>query len=90
MRHSVLLLETRAWSCCGCRRSFRERFPDIFPHRRATEPFRRSVFQKHWDGISRSRLGEEERIGGATVERWFERFLGRAEAERSGGVLVVA
>jgi hypothetical protein len=32
----VLLLETREWSCRSCRRSFWERFPDVFPHRRAT------------------------------------------------------
>ena len=83
-RHSILLLETRKWKCHGCRRSFWERFPGILPHKRATEPFRRSIFQKHWDGISRSRLGEREGIGSATVERWFEDFLKRAEAECSG------
>jgi len=83
-RHSILRLETRKWKCRGCQRSFWERFPGILPHKRATQPFRRSIYQKHWDGISRSRLGEREGIGSATVERWFEDFLKRAEAERSG------
>ena len=85
-RHSILRLETRKWKCRGCQRSFWERFPGVLPHKRATQPFRRSIYHKHWDGISRSRLGEREGIGigSATVERWFEDFLKRAEAERSG------
>ena len=36
--------------------------------------------------MSRSRLGQREGIGSATVERWFEEFLQRAEAERRGAV----
>jgi transposase len=42
------------------------------------------VFVQHYDGIHRSRLGERERIGSATVESWFEDFLQREIAERSG------
>ncbi len=38
----------------------------------------------HYDGVNRSRLGQREGIGGATVERWFEDFLGRECAERRG------
>ena len=58
--------------------------PGLLPCKRSTEPFRRSVFLKHWDGISRSRLGQREGIGSATVERWFLDFLQRQAAERSG------
>jgi transposase len=83
-RHCVLKLETHKWRCRECGHSFWQRFPGILPRKRATEPFRRSVFRKHWDGISRSRLSQREGIGSATVERWFEEFLKRAEAERSG------
>jgi transposase len=86
MRHSVLALESRKWKCRECGRSFWERFPGVLPRKRATEPFRRSIYLKHWDGISRSRLSQREGIGGATVERWFEDFLKRAEAERKGAV----
>jgi transposase len=85
-RHSVLELESRKWKCRECGRSFWQRFPGVLPHKRATEPFRRSIYLKHWDGISRSRLGQREGIGSATVERWFEDFLRRAQAERSGAV----
>jgi transposase len=79
----VVALETHKWLCRGCGRSFWQRFPGILPRKRATEPFRRSVFLKHWDGISRSRLGEREAIGSATVERWFEDFLRKLATERS-------
>lgn len=82
LRHCVLELETRKWLCRQCGRTFWQRFPGILPRKRATEPFRRSIFVHHWDGVSRSRLGEREGIGSATVERWFLDFLGRMAAER--------
>jgi transposase len=50
---------------------------------RATEPFRRSVCQKHFDGISRSRLEKRERISSATVERWFTSWLRQVAGERA-------
>ncbi len=83
-RQSVLELESRKWLCRQCGRCFWQRFPGILPRKRATEPFRRSVSLKHWDGISRCRLGQREGIGSATVERWFEDFLELRLAERSG------
>jgi len=83
VRHCELELETRKWRCRRCGRTFWQRFAGILPRRRATEPFRRSVSLKHWDGISRSRLGQREGIGSATVERWFHDFLRLRAAERS-------
>lgn len=82
LRHTVLELESRKWRCQGCGRCFWQRFPGILPRKRATEPFRRSVFVRHWDGVSRSRLGQREGIGCATVERWFQDFLRREATER--------
>jgi transposase len=82
-RNCWLELEARKWQCKDCGRGFRQRFPGILPHARATEPLRRQVFQQHWDGISRSRLAERTGIGGATVERWFQDHLRRLCAERS-------
>jgi transposase len=79
-----LELPTQKWLCRGCGRSFWQRFPGILPRKRATEPFRRSVFLKHWDGISRSRLGQREGIASATVERWSLDFLRLRAAERGG------
>jgi transposase len=84
LRHCALELESRKFRCRDCGRSFWERFPGILPRKRATEPFRRSVFVAHYDGVNRSRLGEREGIGGATVERWFHDFLQLELSERSG------
>jgi transposase len=81
-----LELESRKWRCLSCERSFWQRFPGILPRIRATEPFRRSVCLKHYDGISRSRLAKRERISSATVERWFGHYLRLRAAERASPV----
>jgi transposase len=81
-RHTELELETRKWRCRACSRSFWQRFPGIQPRLRATERFRRAVCQKHFDGISRSRLGRRENLASATVERWFGWYLGLLAGER--------
>ena len=83
VRRCVLELETKKWQCLECRRSFWQRFPGIQPRQRASEPFRRSVCQKHFDGISRSRLARRERISSATIERWFGDYLRRIAIERA-------
>jgi transposase len=85
-RCSVLELESKKWRCAGCQRTFWQRFPGILPRMRASEPFRRAVCQKHYDGISRSRLAKRERISSATVERWFGNYLRLLAAERASPV----
>jgi transposase len=82
VRRCRLEVETRKWQCRACGRSFWQRFPGLQPRLRATEPFRRSVCQKHFDGISRSRLGRRENIASATIERWFIWFLRLLAGER--------
>ncbi len=84
LRRCVLRLETRKWKCRSCSRSFWQRFPGILPRLRATEPFRRSVCQKHFDGISRSRLAEREGLSSAAIERWFLWYLKLRAGERIG------
>ena len=81
-RKTVLELETRKWKCRSCGRSFWQRFPGILPRLRATEPFRRSMCQKHFDGISRSRLAQREHVSSATIERWFLAYLSLLAGER--------
>jgi transposase len=82
-RHCELVLETRKWKCLGCGKVFWQRFPGVLPRKRATEVFRRQVAFRHWDGVNRRQLGLRERIGSATVERWFQEFLSRQASERS-------
>ena len=62
-RHCVLVLDACKFRCRDCLRYFRQRVPGLLPCQRATEPFRRSIFLRHWDGISRRRLGQREGIG---------------------------
>ena len=75
VRHCHLHLESLKFLCLGCGRYFNQRFPAILPRRRSTEPFRQQIFWQHFDGICRKRLGERQRIGTATIERWFHDFL---------------
>ena len=82
-RRVELHLETKKWRCLGCGRSFWQRFPGILARHRATEPFRRSVFANHFDGISRACLSRREGIGSSTVERWFKDCLRRKSSEHS-------
>jgi transposase len=77
-------LEARKFHCLSCGRYFNQRFPGILPRRRSTEPFRRQVFWRHFDGITRKRLAQRERIGSATVERWFQDYLKLEAAKLSG------
>lgn len=81
-RHTVLELETRKWRCPRCERTFWQRFPGILPRFRASERFRRAVCQKHFDGISRSRLAQREHLASATIERWFLWYLKLLAGER--------
>jgi transposase len=77
----VLELEARKWHCLGCGRHFRQRFTGILEWQRASEAFQKMVFRQHLDGINRSRLGRREKIGAATVERYFRRGLQRQFSE---------
>jgi transposase len=77
LRHCWLEIHARKWVCLDCGRQFRERLPGILPWQRASEPFREAVFRQHLDGINRSRLGQREGIGAATVERYFRHGLER-------------
>ena len=75
-RLCYLHLESLKFHCLECGRYFNQRFPAIMPRRRSTEPFRLQIFRHHFDGICRKRLAERQRIGTATVERWFHDYLG--------------
>jgi len=72
-----LILEARKWLCRAGGRGFRQQFPGILSWQRATERFRRMIFFRHRDGISRRRLGRREGIGSATIERKYGDNLSR-------------
>ncbi len=81
---SVIHLEGRKHQCLDCGRYFNQRFPGILPRKRSSELFRRQVCSYHLDGICRTRLAKGQRLGTATVERWFKDFLQREAAKLSG------
>jgi len=80
-RPCFLLIRGRKYFCRTCGRYFHERYPGIYPYRRASEGFRLEIFQKHRDGICQSTLAQQNRIGSATIERWAQDFWGRKVAE---------
>ena len=86
LRHSMLVVEAHKWRCLECGRQGRQRLPGILPWQRASEAFRKAIFQQHLDGINRSRLGRRERIGAATVERHFRHGLARQFSEKHAPV----
>jgi Transposase and inactivated derivatives len=75
IRPCYLHLQSHKYHCLSCGRYFNQRFPGIGKGRRSTEPFRRQIFQAHHGGISQRTLGERERLGSATVERWYQELL---------------
>ena len=74
-RRCVLELEGCKYRCLGCGRYFRQRFPGILRWQRSSEAFQKMIFRDHLDGINRSRVGQRESIGAATVERYFRHGL---------------
>lgn len=82
LRPCVLELTGRKYHCQDCGRYFRQRFPGIGRCRRSTEPFRRQVFTQHHHGISQKTLAGHERLGSATVERWYRELLDLQIRER--------
>ena len=78
-----LVLRGYKYLCRSCGRYFRQRFPGLLPYQRATEPFKSEVCQNHHDGICQSRLSRRMRMGSATVERGYHRYLECKLAERA-------
>lgn len=76
-RSCILQLQVSKWHCRDCGRYFRQPLPGILPRQRASEAYQQAIYQQHLDGINRSRLGRREKIGAATVERYFRKGLQR-------------
>jgi transposase len=76
-RPCILQLRVSKWLCRTCGRYFRQRLPGILPRQRSSEAYQQTIYQQHLDGINRSRLGRREKIGAATVERYFRKGLKR-------------
>lgn len=82
LRPCLLILESHKYRCKGCKKSFNQRFPGIAKWKRSTEPYRRQIFVQHHEGISQKTLAQRERLGSATVQRWYHELLGIKLRER--------
>jgi transposase len=80
----VLHIRSHKYHCNRCGRYFNLRIPGVLPRRRSTESFRLEVYEKHHGGISQSLLEKTHDIGHATVERWYQDFVGRRVQELKG------
>ena len=83
-RLMVLHVRSHKYVCNRCGRYFNLRIPGVLPRRRATESFRMEVYEKHHGGLSQSFLEETHDIGHATVERWYQDFVGKRVQELKG------
>lgn len=79
-----LELKVPKFRCLHCERYFMAPIPGILPKRRATEKFRREVFQLHHGGLTQKHLALTHRIATATVERWYQDFVAYRVRELAG------
>lgn len=71
----TLRLKVFKVKCLHCGKYSASKVPGILPRRRATESFRREVFEKHHGGLSQTFLAKTHDIGAATIERWYHDFI---------------
>ncbi len=67
--------------CRLCRHYFTLKLPGTRPKKRSTEAFRQTVFQLHHGGLSQTFLKSTHSIATATVERWYQEYVGYRVAE---------
>jgi transposase len=81
-RPSRLVIACRRYRCVGCAKTFVQPLPGIRPWRRSSEPWRRTVFERHDDGICAATLARRDGLGPATVGRIYAEFTERKARER--------
>lgn len=70
--------------CRVCGRYFMPPIPGVLPKRRSTEQFRLEVFHLHQGGLTQKHLAKTHAMGTATVERWYQDFVGYRVRELQG------
>jgi transposase len=70
--------------CRACKRYFTLQLPGTRPKKRSTEQFRQEIFQLHQGGLTQTQLRLTHFISTATVERWYQEYVGYRVAELSG------
>lgn len=72
VRRTFLIVKSHKYKCLDCGKYFNLKLPGVAPRRRATELFRKEVFEKHHHGHTQKYLSRALRLGHATVERWYQ------------------
>tara|TARA_R110002073_G_scaffold234178_1_gene395502 strand:- start:211 stop:1473 length:1263 start_codon:yes stop_codon:yes gene_type:complete len=85
-RPTQLKIHTHRYQCRRCGKSFIPPLPGIKPYRHSSEPFRQNIYELHFAGIAGSVLARRERIGSASVERFYHEYTGLKARERSDGI----
>lgn len=83
-RLSEILVKSSKFQCLECKRYFNQRFPGVLPRRRSSEPFRKQVAMQHHDGVTQHTLSKRLELGTATIERWYQDFLGLQASKLNG------
>ena len=77
----TLHLKVPKYHCQACRRYFRHPIEGIRPRYRSSEAYQLEVYEAHDGGVSLRKLSKTHQISAATVERWYQRHLGRKRSE---------
>lgn len=85
-RNIFLKIHTHRYQCRCCDRSFIPPLPGIKKYRHSSEPYRKTIYQRHRDGIAGSVLARSEGIGSASVERFYHEYTEIKAGERSDGI----
>lgn len=85
-RQTFLKIHTHRYQCRHCGQSFIPPLPGIKKYRHSSEPFRRTIYELHRDGIAGSVLAQREDIGSASVERFYHEYTARKAREHSDGI----
>ena len=75
-------IKAHKFKCLDCGKYFNQRFPGIYPRKRATEKFRQEVYRRHTDGVSQKKLSHRVRVGQAAIERWSQDYLKFEESKQ--------
>jgi transposase len=58
--------------------------PGVLPKKRATEQFRKAVFELHHGGLTQKHLSTTHEVSTSTVERWYQDFVAYRVQELKG------
>ena len=81
-----LHIHTHRYQCRKCSKSFIPPLPGIKKYRHSSELFRRKIYELHRDGIAGSVLANQQRIGSASVERFYHEHTELKARERFDGI----